>query len=84
MPLVNGRGPKWSRPLVKGAEERLSGLNPVRDFFARLFGVRSVAVPAVVSLGDDALDRGVARAGTAPPLAPAARPGSGAKGLGAE
>jgi len=37
MPLVNGKGPNWSRPLVVKAEQRLSGLNPVRSFLAALF-----------------------------------------------
>jgi hypothetical protein len=48
MPLVSGKGPDWSRPLVLGAEQRLSGLNLVRGFFASLFRPRRRAAPAAV------------------------------------
>ena len=36
-PLANPNGPPWTRPLAKTAEQRLSGLNPIRTFLAGLF-----------------------------------------------
>jgi hypothetical protein len=60
MPLVNVNGPKWSRPLVRDAERRLEGVNPILRFLASLFRRRSGA--------------GVAPAPRSPALDPAGEP----------
>ena len=71
MPLAHGKGPGWTRPLVTGAEERLSGLNPVRNFFASLFGVRR-PVKAAISRRGDGPEDGPAGSGVLAPLIPPA------------
>jgi hypothetical protein len=68
MPLVNGNGPGWSRPLVKRAERRLSGLNPVLSFLAGVFRPRvGKRTPALSRPGIDEDDDGAASAGDGSP-----------------
>jgi hypothetical protein len=86
MPLAHGKGPGWTRPLVTGAEERLSGLNPVRNFFASLFGVRRRPAAAAISRRGLGPEDGPAGSGVPAPLVPPSPTLSGraAKQLGSD